>query len=44
LALRLVEAPHQILVHPVFEIEKSGAHRLQVELEQRHTVERGAGL
>src|SRR5205823_12666640 len=44
LAFGLVETPHQILVHPVFEIEKPGAHRRQIELEERHIIERGPGL
>jgi len=42
LAFRLVKALHQILVHPVFEIENPGAHWFQVELEERDIVERGA--
>jgi hypothetical protein len=42
--LRLVETLHQILVHPVFEMEQLGAHRRQVELEDRRIVERGARL
>ena len=42
--LRLVEALHQILVNPVFEMEQLGTHRRKVELEDRRAVERRAGL